>query len=1020
MLLPTFGSKKDRKQNRLFGLVICCVLVFFVVAIAVLLSLNRTPVSSPTPDESAPPPSIETATCVYGSWSQWSLLCLEYPPMEWNQVRTLDAVENQIDCDSIIERRPCSIFTGTCLGYRYFESYSVNCIYDVYSNLCDRGGEFTEYGFACQSNSTDNLDFYELAANEVGETEVRFFEDGSCPTECPLSNGSAVPVPYPAPTPTPAPVCTYGEWSSWSSNCIEYPTGNYSQFRSRVADSDSLYCLATFVRRACSYPLCADQKIVPTVTTTCFYNTSSPYLCNGYSTEAANRIYCQTNATNLTHYFDAMAAGSNGSVLTFFDTPCSPECPIYNTSAPLPSPLTGSPSPSTPFVCTYAAWTAWSAYCYEYPTGTFSQIRSRAPAESPTTCTDTLQRQNCSTTSCTLWPETSFTSVFCQYDPATGLCNASSAAGTTTQRCLTNTTNYPLFFQTVPNGTTTLIFDIDAQPCHEECPLFNASAYVAPCSYGAWSAWSRQCQEITTGVYKQSRARTPSHNYCEDVYEHRDCNISDCLDYDYVISVVACNNYNPYTTLCISSQSTRTSVHLCATNATNMTLYAALSIWEAAPAQVYYLQPCESVCPLVSGLAPVVLPPLPSCILSGWTSWSIECNEYPPGTYSQYRARLSLDPASVNCGPIIQRQACNLSLCQQLTITDTRFRCFYASNNSCANSTMSQVDTTYCVSNATNVTHYRSTAVSESGELLTFGIEPCDESCPATNGNTIIIADPSPDIEIGIKYPTLVSCAPPSYVDSSSGVAICRNCTTTNKCLRPVVTLNDIVKCAFVDKCNDNDECTFDDCNATTGVCSYTPKIGGGETINSTVAYYCDSTTGVTYWDAVSGSVTLETSCSDGDPTTIDSYNEYTKTCSHVRLISEAAPAVTSCVSGNYSYGSPPYSMVGNNATAFLNFALDNNVVCGTASNYVCVNSTCQTATAVAPKCYYQAKIFTGEVAYVRDDFKCADLLTINRFVYCAPHHCYQSGETGCRICNVAQALAGLIHLNTTSDCECA
>jgi hypothetical protein len=572
-----------------------------------------------------------------------------------------------------------------------------------------------------------------------------------------------------APVPVPAPVeaCVYSDWSAWSMQCLEYPTGEWSQVRSQslVTPVGAVErCPDILERQACALDSCL-QFNTSVYTVGCTYDPFSN-LCNNSGWLLDVNWYCVTNSslTSLESYYASQVPLG----VFFFSVgviyPCLPDCPATNASAtpvpyPAPSP---APSPTPLPECDYTNITDWSDTCLEYPPGNYSQVRYEYADPPYSHCPTIEVRQNCSAYTCNEVMVIRTQVIGCGYSSETNLCTGSTRTNSTQTYCATNATNLTNYLAETGyiDGGGVLEFGL---PCQPQCAVSNGTV-IPPspspdggsptpsisCTYGAWSEWSSQCLEYPAGVFEQVRTRIPDepYSFCTATSERQNCSIASCWTYDTVQISNECQ-YNP-AGICNSSSTTTTTTTVCATNTTDYEAYdayvgpGAVNVTTSTP-----VQPCVDICPPTnySGVAsPTPVPP-PACTYTEWSDWSGNCYEAADGeSYFQVRARLA-ETAYEYCTDVEETDDCAIGLgcineliiLQQPTCDD-----YDPYSRACLTSGMTTTRLYACLTNATNLTAYYSLPQWPSSTELTGRVTPCNSACPSYDGVPVTVPSPSP------------------------------------------------------------------------------------------------------------------------------------------------------------------------------------------------------------------------------------------------------------------------------------
>jgi hypothetical protein len=1034
---PVLQEAVRVSSNRSVVFLVLCAL-FAVAVLAIALTTGSIGFASLVPVPSPPPVPTPTPSvpCVYSDWSSWSIQCLEYPPGEWFQVRSQGPIApaTASACPQLLERQACAL--DSCLQFNT-SVYTVGCTYDPFSNLCNNSGWLLDVNWYCVTNSSlSSLESYYASQFTYGVIYFSFGVIYPCLPECPPSNASATPVPYPAPSPapspTPLPECDYTNITDWSDTCLEYPPDTYSQVRYEYADPPYSHCPPIETRKNCSAYTCNDLMVIRTQTIGCGYS-SETNLCTGSTRTNSTATYCATNATNLTNYLAETGYIDGGGVLEF-GLPCLPQCAVSNGTVipPSPSPDGGSPTPS--IACTYGAWSEWSSQCLEYPAGVFEQVRTRIPVEPYSFCSATSERQNCSIASCWTY-DTVQISIGCQYSPA-GNCNSSSTTTTTTTVCATNTTDYEAYDAYVGPGAVNVTTSTPVQPCVDLCPPTNYSDVPSPtptpapsCTYGEWGAWSSTCLEFPTGTYFQQRTRvsTAPTLTCTELLQKSDCVLLICSRNTFIQSNPVCDDYDTQTGECVSSMAYVTSTTACFTNATNLADYLSQPMWEVDIQPVARITPCSPSCPLTNGEPPVPAPvPSPSvvpCVYNSWSLWSFTCPELPPdGAFFQYRTRTPVD-SSASCADLVQLSPCDPERCQTIMYRDNTTLCYYDIDGNCDTATVTVTDREYCLTNATDVSIYRSLVASINTPVSSEDEDPCPLQCPATGpgGDVIEVIDIT---VLDVDLTSFFVCLPPLYPSLAIG---CDECANTSACTKGYLDPQQLT-CTQVSACDDNDACTVDTCDEDTGLCLYAPVQGKNE-FNASVQCLC------TVLTADDSSVTCAPidpdvdvpellagpGCSGGETnaTHICGYNEVIQRCQCI-LRPLVVPVTTTtssdCVAAAYS--GPDTAL-----TVPL-YIFNDEWVCPSDDGVlrVCLNDTCTDAlVAIDPgRCDYQVLDESAErggffYRTVYDDSRCAVTFGGMNYSTCSPAFCAHT-LTGCAQCPFfyTQAL-----LQYPVDCAC-
>lgn len=254
------------------------------------------------------------------------------------------------------------------------------------------------------------------------------------------------------------------------------------------------------------------------------------------------------------------------------------------------------------------------------------------------------------------------------------------------------------------------------------------------------------------------------------------------------------------------------------------------------------------------------------------------------------------------------------------------------------------------------------------------------------------------------------TCLPPFYHSPSSG---CILCTNASKC--GLAELNPVTGLCVQFGCKSNDPCTVPMCDETNGVCYSTPM--SYNPLNTSTQFVCNNSLTVQYYTPNSGAVILD-NCSDGDPSTIDSYNNNTQRCEHISLFLDPEPTlnISGCLASPYT---PP-----NSSTVNTLGIVDNYYVCQNRSEY-CVDGVCvPMGYAEGLPCFYQAAVknAAGGFTYqqVKDDSRCITSIDpLPGIIYgsCMPDQCPHT-LTGCARCQPVQKFEYVVYLSITS-CQC-
>jgi hypothetical protein len=761
----------------------------------------------------------------------------------------------------------------------------------------------------------------------------------------------------------------------------------------------------------------------------CVYNETT-YLCNVSTRIVDTRTYCATNATNLTDYLDSTTYTSS-EVFTPGIIPCVPECPVSNTTgAPSPSPTPASAGPTPSVACTYTEWGSWSSECLEYPTGTFSQVRTRQPDEAGVGCDDTQQRQNCSTASCLTWNTTSF-GIECDYNLETGLCNSSTYISTTQAICSTNATNLTLYQELVPGDEPYVVETGPSQPCSEFCP----PTTPLPCDYSAWSAWSESCFEYG-GTYFQQQTRallTYNASCLDDLVQQSDCDLRVCTNNVLVLRDPGCDDYDSATGDCLSSSATTTFLTVCATNATDLDTYYALPQWTREEVTAERITPCDPSCPANNGAVTPVPVPVPtptsgSCLYSGWTAWSFQCAEVQLEEYQQYRTRDALEPSS-ECQDEVAYQDCDVQTCQTVTYYYGIAECTYDESETCDTGSLDTVIRRFCLTNATLLGNYLETAPYEQTSVNTTS-GPCPSICPldGPEGTLIVTERLSDDGGISVFLTNFLDCLPPFYTDPLT--LECEECTNTSVCT--VGQLDPEQRtCTQVPRCNDGDRCTSDTCDANTGECRYSP-LQGVNLYNASVQCICfPGTEGgqdpFVMCALVQGPAVPMPgiNCGETNASFVCGYRESTQRCQCLALDTVPLSPTVSAGPCEAEEVSLP------NGTSVVPQYLfgDNYWVCPSDDGLltVCVDGACEdpytSPTINETYCGYDILVFNAEQGTVqtvaaRDDSLCPvpdPETTGKNYSLCMPSLCAHS-LTGCAQC---ASFVSQVHLQYPLGCDC-
>jgi hypothetical protein len=1007
------------------GPILLAILIALVVVLTVSLGLGLGLTRTAPSDGPTPP----TAPCEYGDWSDWTIECLELPNGTWAQLRSRFDPSARAACPQLYDTQICNL--GSCLQFNVTQLL-YGCEYDVYTNQCNASYYRALVTWYCSTNTS--LVTFQNYLDTTFSVAAFFFSIEPvypCVAECPPTNTSSMPIP--APVPSPPASCNYGDWSAWSSFCMDN-AGNYSLARTREATPAADHCPQEIHRATCIYSACSEQMVVTNLTYTCRYNETTN-LCANSTELRQERTYCATNATDLSNYL--ATTSYNGA--DFFSTvsPCDGVCPVSNGSVVYPSPSPESPSPSPTPACTYGAWGSWSELCGEYPPGVFSQTRTRLPDVLSPACNETLEQQDCDASSCMLWNTTSI-SVDCQFDVDTYACNSSTMNTTTQGICATNATNMTLYLEEVQGLDPYTVTSAAEQPCNSLCPLNNAPP-PPPCDYTEWSDWSQTCFEYE-GAYFQLRTRvlTTANASCTEFEQQSDCDLNSCQNNQVVLRDPGCDDYDPYTGACVTSQATLTFLSVCTTNATDLGAYYALPIWLRDDILVQRVSPCDATCPQQqAGFVPAPVPvPSPSgCASYGpWSAWSFLCVQVAQqdpldetSIYRQYRVRQPTASSSPLCPDIVEYGECQPlgPLCQTIQYVYVSAICSYDVNGDCESSELTMETGTYCLSNATDLNNYGLYA-----PFVLIGINgsssTCEPYCPSTGpGSDVLIVTTFVGEAVDLDS-QLTGCQPPEWFNPTT--LLCEPCTNTSACT--VAQIDPEARtCTQVAKCDDGDPCTVDSCTAATGVCTF-EAIQGLNLLNSSAPCVCvageplslvvcgplDSNTPLTPMEG--------TGCGPSNDTYVCGYRESIQRCSCTSL-AVLPTTLQATTIGNGACFAATVDTLDETTLVVPTFVLDGNWLCPSNTSFVsaCIDGLCQSPyPAASGRCDYDVVVFdasTGGLQTIsgRDDSVCpAPSEEAGKFYsLCMPARCSDT-VTGCAQCG---AFYDQGVLQYPVDCDC-
>ncbi len=677
-------------------------------------------------------------------------------------------------------------------------------------------------------------------------------------------------------------------------------------------------------------------------------------------------------------------------------------------------------APIPPPPCNYSEWSQWSFQCFVLFNESLGQIRTQNADPPWDYCPQLLETQPCDVFLSLL--DTFITYNFtCSYDFFTHLCTSSHWLRDTFFYPSTNATDLELYHTQAP-FTGYRALGVTMFGCIPECPISDepivpvpsSSTPTAACTYYDWAPWSFQCVEYPPGVYSQLRVKqanppTPS---CTDILEQGPCNATLCTPMNITEIDTLCF-YNLITAACTSTSIITTTITLCSNNASDLTAFSHSQDWPSVSIPTINL-PCSPLCASSNGQIPH--PPQPQlCVYSEWGSWSFQCFEAGPGDYRQYRNQTSI--TFTGCAPHVEYRSCNTASpeCTTYDNANSTNTCFYNASNDCVSSSVHTVHHIYCaISGVTDIALYEAT-VTPSGFTSTTLESPCVAACPPTNPDPIIIV---PSFTQTMNLSAGLRCLPPNYVVNDE----CTPCFSTSLCT--VGVLNPQANtCLQAPACDDQDLCTDDLCNATTGECTYIPKAHNLENANISVIYTCDSATGtVTGAPVVNYTQGYIMTCDDGDPLTIDSYSHVVQRCIHtVQAVSNNTLNVTACVA-------PIIPELPIQVTTIV----DNHTVCTQFDRY-CVASQCVAFGTPAPSpspppppyCRHKVAnyLFGAFLFYstLNDDSLCSAFspppIYDRPTVLCDPTCCPDS-RTGCANCDVLTTL-GVLVTNPCGGCFC-